>query len=549
MTHQRITGLLKTCCAYFLVLLLGGWPLSAQELKLQVLGTTDMHGHVLAQDTYSLQPENAGWAKLTTLIRQAKAQNTNTVLIDSGDTIEGEPINYVRTRLRPDLNEPSIAVMNALGYSAMAIGNHDFNWGVEVLRGVEKQAKFPFLSANTIVVKGGKGPFVPWTKVNVGGATVIIVGFTTPGIPNWEEPENYAGMAFQDIVECAKTLIPRLREKEKADVIIVTMHSGLGTLPGQVGDENCALRLADQVTGIDLILTGHTHVPISIQHKGVPILQAAAHGRALAVADLTLQKNQGRWRVMASQGRLVQPTVETPQDAQVLELTAVLRAATETYLNTAATNLATDLDGRWCRLEDTPLAQLLHVVQRQATGAQLSAVSWTSTHIFIPAGPTSIRQFYSLQPYENQLARIRISGKQLRDYLEFSAKGYNFSHEPELFNKAVAYYDVDQIDGCAYVLDLSQPVGKRVKNLAFQGQPVRDEQTFSLALSTFRLRGGGGYMSAIGFVGQPEFITPQLARNLLFSYVLNRPSLALAPVNAWRTIPALDRERIMQQAK
>lgn len=549
MTHQLITRLLKTCFAFFGALLLGTGLLSAQELKLQVLGTTDMHGHVLPQDVYSLQPQNNGWAKLATLIRQAKAENPNTLLIDSGDTIEGEPINYVRTRLRPDMAEPSIAVMNALGFSAMAIGNHDFNWGLEVLRGVEKQAKFPFLSANTITLKGSKGAFTPWTKVNVGGATVIIVGFTTPGIPRWEEPENFAGMAFQDIVESAKALIPRLREKEKADVIIVTMHSGLGALPGQPGDENCALRLADQVPGIDLILTGHTHMPISSQHKGVPILQAASHGRALAAVDLSLQKIQGRWRVAASQGRLMEPTADTPQDLQVLELTDSLRTATETYLNTAATNLLTDLDGRWCRLEDTPLAQLLHTVQRQATGAQLSAVSWTSARIFISAGPTSIRQFYSLQPFENQVARIRITGKQLRLYMEFAARAYNFSHEPELFNNAVAFYDVDQIDGCAYALDLSQPAGKRVRNLSFQGQPVRDDQTFSLALSTYRLRGGGGYMAAIGFVDQPEFITPQLARNLLLSYVLNHPNLALAPVHAWRTIPALDRERIMQQAR
>ncbi len=549
MTHCRPARLLKTASVFFLALLISTGLLSAQQLKLRVLSTTDLHGHVLPQDAYSLQPAQEGWAKLATLIREAKAENPNTLLIDSGDTIEGEPINYVRTRLRPDLPEPSIAVMNALGYSAMALGNHDFNWGLDVLRKVEKQASFPFLSANTVAAKGGKGAFTPWTKVNIGGANVIIVGFTTPGIPKWEEPGNYAGLAFQDIVESAKALIPRLREKEKADVIIVTMHSGLGALPGQVGDDNCALRLAEQVPGIDLILSGHTHLPISIQQKGTPILQAAAHGQALAVADLTLQKNQGGWRVLAREGRLVRPTAETPQDAQVLELTAMLRSATETYLNTGATNLLTDLDGRWCRLEDTPLMQLLHTVHRQATGAQLSAVSWTSARIFIPAGPTSIRQFYLLEPYENQVARIRITGKQLRAYLEFAARAYNFSHEPDLFNKAVAFYDVDQVDGCAYALDLSQPVGTRVRNLMFKGQPVRDEQTFTLALSTYRLRGGGGYMEAIGFTGQPEFITPQLARNLLFTYVLSHPAMALAAVNAWRTIPALDRERVMQQAR
>ncbi len=544
-----MTSLRSGLFTIFTTLLLAAGSLNAQEFKLQVLGTTDLHGHVLPQDTYSLQPENKGWAKLATLIQQARAQNPNTLLIDSGDTLQGEPINYVRTRLRPDLPEPSIAVMNYLGYSAMALGNHDFNWGLEVLKNAERSAKFPFLSANTVAAKGAKGAFAPWTKVKVGDVTVIIIGFTTPWIPRWEEPGNYAGLAFQDIVESAKVLIPRLREREKADLIIVTMHSGLGTLPGKSGDENAALRLANQVPGIDLILTGHTHSLISTQHKGVLILQAGAHGRALAVADLTLQKSQGRWRMTGSQGRLVQPSGDTPQDPQVLELTASLRTATDTYLNTAATTLMTDLDGRWCRLEDTPLAQLLHTVQRLATGAQLSAVNWTSSRLFIPKGATSVRQFYSLQPYENQLARIRITGRQVRAYMEFAARGYNFSHEPELFNKAVPFYDVDQIDGCTYALDLSQPLGNRVKNLAYQGQAVRDDQTFTLALSTYRLRGGGGYMEAIGFNGQPEFITPQLTRNLLLDYVLSRSSLSPAAVNAWRTIPSLDRERIMQQAK
>ncbi len=530
-------------------LVLAAGLLRAQELKLQVLGTTDLHGHVLAKDTFSLQPDNQGWAKLATLIRRQKAENPNTLLIDSGDTIQGEPINYVRTRLRPDLPEPSIAIMNELGYSAMALGNHDFNWGTEVLRAVEKQAKFPFLSANTMQTKGGKAAFTPWTKVNVGGVSVAIIGFTTPWIPKWEEPENYAGLVFQDIVEAAKTLVPRLRDKEKVDVVIVTMHSGLGSLPGRVGDENQALRLAELVPGIDLILSGHTHAPISTQHKGVTILQAWAHGRALAVADLSLQKTNGRWRVVASQGRLILSAAETPLDPQVVEITASLLNATDIYLNTFVTNLQTDLDGRWCRMEDSALAQLQQAAQRQASGAQLSAVNWTSSRIFIPKGPTSVRQFYAVQPYENRLVRIRITGKQLKAYLEHAARGYNFSHEPDLFNKTVPFYDVDQIDGCTYTVDLSQPVGNRIKKLSYQGQLTREEQSFTLALSSYRLRGGGGYMDAIGFTGQPELITPQLTRNLLLEYALARPNLAPAPVNNWRTVPALDRERVMQQGK
>lgn len=522
--------------------------LQAQEARIQILGTTDMHGHVLAEDTYSLQPANLGWAKIATLIHRQQAENPNTILVDCGDTIQGEPINYVHNVLRRDLPEPSIAIMNALGYAAMVVGNHEYNFGMEVLRSAEKEAKFPFLSANTVDAKG-RGAFQASALVTVAGVRVLLLGFTTPAIPRMEEPENYAGLRFRDIVATAKTLVPQLKAQEKADVVVALLHSGLGAVDGREGDENEALRLADQVPGLDAIFTGHTHQAIQTEHKGVPILQAQAYGQALAVVNLDLRKEGDHWRVLSSQGRLLRPDTDTPVDAEVLRLTADLRAATNRYLDTPVTNLLTDLDARWTRMEDTPLAQLLHQVQRQATGAQLSAVACPDPRIFIPKGPTSVRQFYALLPFDNRLARIRITGDQLRRYLEHAARAYNFSWQPDLFNREVPFYDVDTVDGVTYALDLGKPVGSRVVGLSYQGRPVRPEESFTLALSTYRLRGGGGYMAAIGFTGQPELVTRALQRNLLLAYVLARPTLTVAAVNNWRTIPYLDRERLLAPGK
>ncbi len=525
---------------------LAAGALRAQELRLQVLATTDMHGHILAQDTYSLAPDPKGWAKVATLIRQRREANPNTVLVDCGDTIQGEPVNYVRNRLRPELPEPSIAIMNALGYAAMAVGNHEYDFGMDVLRGVEKQAKFPFLSANTFQGKGSRTAYPAFTKVNAGGATVLIVGFTTPGVPHWEPPSNYGGLRFADIVETAKALIPRLREREKADVVVVAMHSGLGSLPGASGDENAALRLAEQVPGIDLILTGHTHAYAKTQHKGIPILQGRAHGRALMAADLTLRKAGARWQVVAIQGDVVETRETVPDDAETLALTAQLRALAETYLNTFATTLQTDLDGRFARMEDTPMLQLFHQVQRQVTGAQLSAAACISTQIFIPRGATSVRQFYALMPYENGLVRLRVNGDQVRKYLEHAARYYNYSHLPDLYAKGFGGYNFDMLDGVTYALDISKAPGERVVGLAFNGQPVRPDQTFTLALSTYRYYGGGGYRAAVGWTAEPEAVFDNGLRNELLSYVLARPTLAPVPVRNWRIIPALDRERILQ---
>jgi 2',3'-cyclic-nucleotide 2'-phosphodiesterase/3'-nucleotidase len=522
--------------------------LQAQDVRIQILGTTDMHGHVMAEDTYSLQPANQGWAKIATLIRRQQAENPNTVLVDCGDTIEGEPINYVHNVLRRDLPEPSIAIMNALGYSAMAVGNHEYNFGLDLLRSVEKEATFPFLSANTVDA-GGKGAFPAATLVTVAGVRILVLGFTTPAIPRMEEPENIQGLRFRDIVATARTLVPRLKAERKADVVVALLHSGLGQVDGREGDEDEALRLADQVPGIDAIFTGHTHQAVQTELKGVPILQAQCYGRALAAVDLDLHKDGDRWRVASARGRLLRPENDTPADPEVLRLTADLRAATNRYLDTPATTLLTDLDARWCRMEDTPLAQLLHHVQRQATGAQLSAAACVDPGIFIPKGPTSVRQFYALLPFDNRVASIRITGAQLKLYLEHAASAYHFSWQPDLFNPAMPFYNVDSVDGVTYALDLGKPVGRRVVDLRYQGRAVGPDQVFTMALSTYRLRGGGGYMAAIGFKGQPEVVTKALQRNLLLEYVLSRPSLSPAAVDNWRTIPYLDRERLLNPLK
>jgi 2',3'-cyclic-nucleotide 2'-phosphodiesterase/3'-nucleotidase len=522
--------------------------IQAQELKIQILGTTDMHGHVLAQDSYSLQPVNQGWVKVATLIRQQVALNPNSILVDSGDTIQGEPINYVRTVLRPDLPEPSIAIMNALGYAAMAVGNHDFDFGLPLLRTIEKQAGFPLLSANTLD-SHGKPAFLPFSIQVIAGVRVAIVGFTTPRVPAMTEPGNIEGLSFQDMVAAAKALVPRLRDKEKADVVIALVHSGLGEINAPEGSEDEALRLVDKVPGLDAVFAGHSHQAVQTVHNGVPIVQAQCYGRALAQVELRLRKDEGHWHVIERVGHLLRPDDATPPDAGVLKLTEELRAATDRYLNTPATDLAVDLDSRWSRMEDTALMQLIHQVQRQATGAQLSAAAAPGTKLFIPKGTASVRQFYALAPFESRLARIRITGDQLKRYLEHGARHYAFSWETELYNRDVPYYQYDMVDGVSYALDLGKPHGSRVVNLRYQGQPVKPEQSFTLALSTYRLYGGGGYMEAIGFHGKPEMVTQMSQRNLLLAFVLAKPSLNPVVTSMWRTIPYLDRERVLNLAK
>jgi 2',3'-cyclic-nucleotide 2'-phosphodiesterase/3'-nucleotidase len=528
-------------------ILLCALVLNAQEVRLQVLETSDVHGQVMPENTFTLAPANQGWAKLSTLIRNLRTANPNTLLVDCGDATQGEPINYVWSRLRSDAPEPSTAIMNLLGYSAMVVGDHEFDGGFPKLRSMEEQAQFPWLAANVVFAGTGKRVFTPYLKMDVGGVQVAILGLTTAAMPRLADSGSVDGLVFQDAVATAKAMIRLLREKEKVDMVIVALHGGLGKLPCAPGDENQALGLAEQVPGIDLILTGHTHQQWALEQHGVPILQAGVSGQALGVGDFTFHKVRGKWEMASHQVRVVQVTADLAADPKVLELTAPLRAATDSYLNTFATTLATDLDGRWCRMEDTAVMHLLHTVARRESGAQITALSTPGSHLFIPRGPSSVRQFYALYPYDDHLVRITVTGRQLRAYLEHSARFFNLAHLPELFNKAVPPRDFDTLEGCTYTLDLSRVEGSRVLDLKVQGQPVKDDQTFTLGTTSYRAAGGGGFMEAMGWQGKVEFTSPDTFRNMLLDYVMSRPALSPAVAENWHTVPALDRERVLVQ--
>jgi 2',3'-cyclic-nucleotide 2'-phosphodiesterase/3'-nucleotidase len=233
----------------------------------------------------------------------------------------------------------------------------------------------------------------------------------------------------------------------------------------------------------------------------------------------------------------------------VLEATAQWRADEENYLNTHATQLAVDLNGQWSTVEPSARVQLLHDVQKTATGAQLSAVASPGVRMFIPKGTTSVRQFYALAPHEHKVARIRVTGAQLKAYLEHAARYFNYSHLPELLNRDVPLYDYDMVSGVSYALDISRPPGRRVANLKYGGDPVEDSQAFTMAISTYRLAGGGGYMDAIGFGGRAEMVSESTLRNLLLEHVLARPTLSITATDVWRTVPWLDRERVISVYK
>src|SRR4030081_1576491 len=214
-----------------LALILASLPLagssSPKRLHIIILGTTDLHGNLYPTDYYTNKPDNRGLAKIASLIRQIRKENQNVVLIDSGDTIQGTPLEYYHNKKNNQPPDPMMLAMNALHYDAMTVGNHEYNFGLQVLEKARSEAEFPWLSANTYNKGTNQTHYRPYIVKEVAGVRIGVLGLTTPGIPNWENAPNYAGLEFREPLSEAKKWVPVLRGKERADVVVIAMHMGL----------------------------------------------------------------------------------------------------------------------------------------------------------------------------------------------------------------------------------------------------------------------------------------------------------------------------------
>jgi 2',3'-cyclic-nucleotide 2'-phosphodiesterase/3'-nucleotidase len=203
---------------------------AAQRAHIVILGTTDMHGRIFPIDYYTNKYDNVGIAKVATLIREARKNDPDLLLVDSGDTIQGTPLEYIHNRRNNTPPDPMMLAMSALRYDAMAVGNHEYNFGLKVVEKARSEAKFPWLSANTYKTQGQGGAInyhTPYVVKEVQGVRVGILGLTTPGIPNWENPPNYEGLEFRETVSEAQKWVPILRDTGKADVVVIAMHMGI----------------------------------------------------------------------------------------------------------------------------------------------------------------------------------------------------------------------------------------------------------------------------------------------------------------------------------
>jgi 2',3'-cyclic-nucleotide 2'-phosphodiesterase/3'-nucleotidase len=480
---------------------------AAERAWITVLSTTDLHGNLLPIDYYTGLADGRGLAAVATLVRQARAENPSaTLLLDSGDVIQGSPLAYVHNTVNNMPPDPMMRAMSALGVDAMAVGNHEYNHGLAILEKARREASFPWLSANTYKAGTDEPAYAPYVVKVLDGVRIGILGLTTPGIPSFENPENYRGLEFRPTVPEATKWVAILRGREHVDLVIVAMHMGLEEdlrtgipTPGQVLNENAALAIAREVPGIDLILMGHTHREVpSLIVGGALLMQANLWGRHVGRADISLEKDAaGQWRVVSKQARTIAVTAQTASDPEIASIAEPYDRETRAWLERVIGESDADLSAQDARVRDNALLDLVQRVQLDEGHADVSMVAPFNRQARVAKGPVTVRQIAALYVYDNTLVVLQVTGAQLKAALEHSARffrDYTPGQSPEeLIDQRIPDYNFDVAEGVTYELDISRAVGDRIRNLRFHGAPLAANQTLRLATNNYRVNGGGGY--------------------------------------------------------
>ncbi|MFG2808427.1 bifunctional metallophosphatase/5'-nucleotidase [Streptomyces massasporeus] len=540
----------------------------AKRYAFTVLGTTDLHGNVFNWDYFTDKEfddkdhNDVGLAKVSTLVNRVRAEKgrRNTLLIDAGDTIQGTQLSYYYAKVDPITAEggpvhPMAQAMNAMGYDAAALGNHEFNYGIPVLRKFEQQCDFPLLGANALDAKTLRPAFAPYSMHRLRtphgrDVKVAVLGLTNPGIAIWDKANVQGKMTFPGLEEQAAKWVPKLRSMG-ADVVIVSAHSGSsGT--SSYGDqlpyiENAAALVAEQVPGIDAILVGHAHTEIPEYFvtnkktgKQVVLSEPLKWGQRLTLFDFELVFEKGCWKVEKVGAKVLNSnTVE--EDSKITTLLVDEHEKVVAYVNQVIGTNAAEMTSAEAPYKDVPIIDLINHIQADTVKQALAGTEHASLPVLsqaacfsrsarIPAGQVTIRDVAGLYVFENTLEARLMTGAQMKAYLEFSANYFvqtapDAAVDPAKLTNAngTPDYNYDVVSGLSYEIDIAKPAGSRVTGVMFEGQPLADDAKFVFAVNNYRANGGGNFPHVAA--AQLVWSNSEEIRNTMIAWVKAKGSI------------------------
>ncbi|EFR43529.1 bifunctional 2',3'-cyclic-nucleotide 2'-phosphodiesterase/3'-nucleotidase [Streptococcus pseudoporcinus] len=532
-------------------------PVEGQNIDVRIVSTTDLHSNLVNYDYYQdKDSQTIGLAKTAILIDQARTENPNTILVDNGDILQGTPLGTYTALIKPvSAGEvhPMYAALNALGYDASTLGNHEFNYGLPFLKQVIASAGLPIVNANVLDVNTDQFVFKPYdiitkTFTDANGQAVNlkvgITGIVPPQIMAWDKANLEGKVRVKDAVQAVTEIIPTIK-KAGADIILVLAHTGIGDTIYEVGEENVGYQIAS-LAGVDAVVTGHSHAEfpsgtgtgtyetyagvdgVSGLINGTPVTMAGKYGDHIGVIDLDLTYTGGKWLVNKEQNhaeiRKIN-TKSTEADPNILAIAAKAHQGTIDYVRQTVGETKAPITSYFALVKDDPSVQIVNKAQLWYAKQQLAGTPEANLPLLsaaapfkagtrndptaytdIPAGPIAIKNVADLYLYDNVTAIVKVTGADLKEWLEMAAGQFNTidptnTGPQNLVNTDFRTYNFDVIDGVTYEFDITQankydakgdlvnPYSSRVRNLKYQGKDIDPNQEFMVVTNNYRSSG------------------------------------------------------------
>jgi 2',3'-cyclic-nucleotide 2'-phosphodiesterase/3'-nucleotidase len=559
-----------------LLIFCGFLTIQAQTVKLKLVETSDVHGSLFPWDFINDKPANTSLAQVFTYVEGLRAdKNQSVILLDNGDILQGQPLVYYYNFEDTRTEHICARVMNYMKYDAATIGNHDIEPGHPVYDRLVKEFKFPWMAANAVDIKTGEPYFKPYTILNRNGVKIAVLGLITPGIPMWLPEKIWTGIDFQDMVVTAAKWVKIIKEKEQPDVLIGLFHAGVeANYEGQSADmprnENAAQLVAEKVPGFDVVFVGHDHHGWNYTVKdpdgnNVLILGTLNASRTATEATIVLNRNTttGQWKKDIS-GDVIQIDKFRPDADFMAEFEPVIQDI-KAYVAKPIGEFTATISTRESLFGDSPFVDLVQHIQLELTQADIAFAEPLSFNAEIKKGKVYVRDMFKLYKFENLLYTMKMSGQEVKDYLEFSYGNwfnqmknaddnllkFNTGAGGELIYSrgtpqlATAYYNYSSAAGLNYTVDVSKPAGERIIIASMSdGKPFDLKKMYTVAMNSYRGNGGGGHLTQGAGIPKQDITgriinsTPKDLRYYLMKWIEKEKTVNPAALNNWKVIPA-----------
>ncbi|MDD3903937.1 MAG: 5'-nucleotidase C-terminal domain-containing protein [Sphaerochaeta sp.] len=519
-----------------------------QAQQLTILATTDIHGNVWGF-SYENNKEttNTGMARIATYVEKVRSEVPDVILVDNGDVIQGNIMTDDLYNKREG-EHPVIRAMNLLEYDSMTLGNHEFNFGENLINRIQVLANFPVLAANMARVDGTMA-VLPYTIVERSGIKVGIIGLTNPNAPRWDG-EKTDPFVFAPVGPACKKVVDII--KDKVDVIVVVSHVGLYPEYDEETGSDGANKILELCPEIDVLVVGHDHNTVKKIIGTTAVGGARNLGREVIRFDLELDEQKN---IIARSVDVID-MVDYEMSDLIRKNAFIMEAhkATTDFISGGAPSADGSTSGGVFgqasvdfqmkneimgipegKLRDTAVMDLINTVQLKNSGADVSAAALFADTSDIKKGDINYGTIFGIYKYDNTLYRVQVTGSELKAYMEWSAACYNQWVPGDIsisFNPEKPGYLYDMFAGVDYEIDLSKPVGHRIVNVMFKGKPLSDSQILTLAVNNYR------YSSALKaqklVAGTKEWESPNSIRDMLVQHIQEQGTIYPKTDNNWR---------------